>query len=96
MKHSELKMLVSQSRFSIVTSIFESLCLPVYEGLLFKNTILAANASYVEKNGLKNYINTFVNASDVDLRYLSILDYYKFKNPSPMNICLFKKIKREI
>jgi hypothetical protein len=96
MKHSEVKMLVSQSRFSIVTSIFESLCLPVYEGLLFENTILAAQASYIEKNGLKNHINTFVDASDVDLRYVKRSDYYEFKNPLPMNSSIFKKVLCEI
>ena len=96
MMHYEVKMLVSQSRFSIVTSTFESLCLPIYEGLLFKNTILAAEADYIEKNGLKDHINTFVNVRDINLSHLSILDNYKFKNPLPMNTCLFEKINSEI
>ena len=96
MSHSDVKLLVSESRFSIVTSTFESLCLPVYEGLLFQNTVLAAEASYIEKNGLKKHIKTFVDASDVDLRYVKRSEHYEFKNPLPMNSIIFQKVSCEI
>jgi len=94
--HTEVKNLVSSSRYSIITSTFESLCLPIYEGLLFGNIILATPADFIKKNGLLNHITVLDSKSNVDLSLVLPNTEYEFKNPEFLNEALIRKILYEI
>jgi hypothetical protein len=80
-EHSAVLKIVSECEISISTSQFESLNLPVYEGLLNGNIILAKSSDYIYSNGLADYVNTYENANYIDLAALEHKKPFKVNNP---------------
>lgn len=80
-EHSAVLKIISECEISISTSRFESLNLPIYEGLLTGNIILAKSSDYIYSNGLSDYVNTYEHASYVDLASLEHKKKFKVNNP---------------
>lgn len=80
-EHSAVLRIISECEISISTSQFESLNLPIYEGLLGGNIILAKSSDYIYSNGLSDYVNTYENANYVDLAALEHKKQFKLSNP---------------
>lgn len=94
--HIEVMKIIEISKISIITSSFESLSLPIYEGLLYQNKVLAKVSKYLSINGIENYVTTYSSPSEVQLENLKNREKFAFKDPTSDNLILTRAIFNEI
>ena len=90
--HNDVLNIISESRLSVVTSDFESLSLPIYEGLLFKNIVLAKSSEYIYSNVVAEFIHVYSNPTDINLNFLHEKKEFIFKNPQEKNEIIGKGV----
>ena len=96
LEHTETMKIIESSAISIITSSFESLHLPIYEGLLFKNKVIAKESAYLSINGVDSYITTYASSSEVQLDKLTNKEKFKFEDPKLANLILIDVVSNEI
>lgn len=96
LEHKEAMKIIESSSISIITSSFESLSLPIYEGLLFQNKVVAKESKYLSINGVDNCVTTYSSPSEVQLKSLMNKEKFVFKDPKEANFILMRSIFNEI
>ena len=92
--HLDVLEIISDSLITISTSKFESLNLPIYEGLIHQNIVLAKSSEYIFINGLDEYINLYENSKSVDLQKLLIKKHFETSDPTSRITKLLQKIDK--
>lgn len=90
--HDAVVQVIKDSAISVVTSSFESLSLPVYEGLLFGNKVIAKSSRYLEANTVEPYVSTYSDPRKVTLGSLEVKQKFEFHDPAQSNATLIRAI----
>lgn len=95
LQREEVYDILKDSNFLIVTSSFESLCLPIYEGIMFENFVIAKESKYIFANGMEDHVNIFKKPFKISPKNLK-KSTFKFKDPTNVNLKLFSALKNEL
>lgn len=83
---------ISESEFSIITSSFESLCLPLLEGLLYDNQVVVKKSRYVFSNFFHEYVHVSDDVGRVCLDTLTPKRRYTFEDPDVRMQAFFERL----
>jgi len=87
---------ISESEFSIITSSFESLCLPLLEGLLYDNQVVVKKSRYVFTNCFHEYVHVADDVGRVYLDNLTPKQSFTFEDPDDRMRAFFEGLSDEL
>jgi hypothetical protein len=87
---------ISESEFSIITSSFESLCLPLLEGLLYDNQVVVKKSKYVFANCFHEYVHVADDVGRVCLANLTLKPSFTFEDPDDTMQVFFERLSYEL
>ena len=95
LQREEVYDILKVSNFLIVTSSFESLCLPIYEGIMFNNFVIAKKSKYIFTNGMEAHVNIFEKPFFINPKTLK-KSTFKFEDPIDENLKVFAAVTDEL
>ena len=87
---------IAESEFSIITSSFESLCLPLLEGLLYDNQVVVKKSRYVFANCFHEYVHVADDVGRVYLDNLTPKQSFTFEDPDDRMRAFFEGLSDEL
>jgi len=87
---------IAESEFSIITSSFESLCLPLLEGLLYDNQVVVKKSKYVFANSFHEYVHVSDDVGRVCLASLTPKQPFTFDDPDDTTQVFFERLSHEL
>ena len=78
------------------SSSFESLCLPLLEGLLYDNQVVVKKSRYVFTNGFHEYVHVTDDVGRVRLDNLTPKQSFTFEDPDDRMQAFFDRLPDEL